>query len=123
MDIGGGLSYGENDNSTDNGCHNDEEDSTEERSQGDLLLQADVYSPEQLFESVSNTGRGKWSGSGRTYRQRDGHQVHVRKDIRDQDRENVKFGVGRLADCKISTEFFNIQHVEREDTYCRQDRG
>jgi hypothetical protein len=41
-------------------------------------------------------------GSSKTYRQRDGEKIHVGENIRDQDREDVEFGVGRLADCEVS---------------------
>lgn len=46
----GGRSYTENGNSTDDGCYDDEEDSTEQHGQGNLLLEAEVDSPEELFE-------------------------------------------------------------------------
>ena len=61
--MAGGPSYSKNNDSTDDGCHDDEEDTGEEDGQGELLLEADVYSPEKLFGAyVSKTGRGKVVG-------------------------------------------------------------
>jgi hypothetical protein len=63
----GDASYGEDNDSADDGCDHDEDDSGEEEGQGKLLLEADVYSPEKLFGAyVSKTGRGKVVGGGHT---------------------------------------------------------
>jgi hypothetical protein len=42
---------------------------------------------------------------GKTYWQGYRQQVHIRQHIRDQNRKNVKFRVGGLTDCEVSTQF------------------
>jgi hypothetical protein len=43
--------YRKDNDSTDDGSHHDEDDSTEQEAQGGLLLHAEVDGPEQLPES------------------------------------------------------------------------
>lgn len=45
-----------------------------------------------------------------TNRQWDRDQVQIRKNIRDQDRENVEFGIGRLADARVGVDLPVSRH-------------
>jgi hypothetical protein len=98
----GWASYRKNDNPADDGCHDDKQDSREQEGQGKLLLETDVYRPEELFGiHVSKTGEVRLGEVGKSYRKGNRQQVHVCQHIRDQNRENVEFRVGWLTDCEV----------------------